>query len=145
MEAEMAAVPCYLCLWHRAPILYSESLGSIGTIPQCLSLIQGCLDVYWSPQTGLPNLFGWVVKVAALSNKGWRFDPGSWHVVKAIGRICSPCKIVYDLQYKNRQKSVVYLGTSKNWAPWRECNWESAEFSGKLPKLGSRGTINLVT
>ena len=37
-------------------------------------------------------------------------SPGRDKIVKAIGGISGPCKIVYDEWYKNRQKSVSFSG-----------------------------------
>ena len=51
---------------------------------------------------------GCVVRVLALPSGGSRFEPRSLQLVKAIGGISGPCKIVYDQRYKNRQKSVSF-------------------------------------
>ena len=52
------------------------------------------------------------VRVMALPSGGSRFEPRSWQLVKAIGGISDPCKIVYDWWNNDRQTSVqVLVGT----------------------------------
>ena len=51
-----------------------------------------------------------MVRVLALLPWSSRFEPRSRQLVKAIGGISGPCKIVYDRWYKNRQKSVSFSG-----------------------------------
>ena len=51
-----------------------------------------------------------MVRVLALPSGGSQFEPQLWKLVKAIGGIRSPCKIVYDQWYKDRQKSVSFSG-----------------------------------
>ena len=46
----------------------------------------------------------------AFPTGGSRLEPQSWQLVKAIGGISCPCKIVYDQWYKNRQKSLSFSG-----------------------------------
>ena len=53
---------------------------------------------------------GCVVRMLALPSGGSRFEPGSYQLMKAIGGISDPCKILYDPWYKNRQKSVSFIG-----------------------------------
>ena len=63
-------------------------------------------------------------------------------------------KIVYDQWYKNRQKTLSFIGHISDslsvvlvrGEPHKGYvrNWVSAEPIGKLPKLGSRGVENLV-
>ena len=48
--------------------------------------------------------------MVSLPSGGSRFEPRSWQLVKAIGGINGPCKIVCDRCYKNRQKSVSFSG-----------------------------------
>ena len=48
---------------------------------------------------------GCLVRVPALSSGASRFEPWSWHLVKAAGGIWGPCKIGYDWWYK-RDKSL---------------------------------------
>ena len=59
-----------------------------------------------SKQVGLTE---WSIKVPDLSSWGSWFEPWSCQVVKSMGEICGPCKIVHDRWYKNRQKSM-YIG-----------------------------------
>ena len=51
-----------------------------------------------------------MVRVLALPYGDSRFEPRSKQLVKPIGGISSPCKIVYDQWYKHRQKSVSFSG-----------------------------------
>ena len=51
-----------------------------------------------------------MVKVLTLPSGGSSFEPQSSQLVKVIGGISSPCKIVYDQWHKNKQKSVSYSG-----------------------------------
>ena len=66
-----------------------------------------------SKQVGLA---AWIGRVLALSSGGSRFEPWSWQLVKVIGGISGP--IVYDWWYKNRQKFISFVGTSKTDYPW---------------------------
>ena len=51
-----------------------------------------------------------MIRVLALSSGGSRFEPQSRQLVKAIGGISGPCKIVNDQWYKNRQNSISFTG-----------------------------------
>ena len=51
-----------------------------------------------------------MVRVLALPYGDSRFEPRSKQLVKPIGGISGPCKIVYDQWYKHRQKSVSFKG-----------------------------------
>ena len=51
-----------------------------------------------------------MVRVLALPSGVSQFEPRSWQLVKAIGGISGPWKIVYDQWYKNRQKSASFSG-----------------------------------
>ena len=52
-----------------------------------------------------------MVRVPALSSGGSRFKPWSWQLVKAIGGICGPGKVVCDcVMVQNRQNSVSLFG-----------------------------------
>ena len=67
--------------------------------------------------------------------------------MRAIGGISSPCEIVYDQWYKNRQKSVSFSGhisdglsvVSVRAEPHKGYVTESVELSGIMPKPGSEG------
>ena len=111
--------------------------------------------VHWARKLrGYKSHIDCVVRVPALSSRGIRLKPRSWQLVKAIGGIRGPCKIVYDWWYK-RQKKVCELkwahlmhiirGVSKSRATQRICNRECAELSGIAPKPGYRGMENLAT
>ena len=51
-----------------------------------------------------------MVRVLVLPSGGSQFEPRSSQLVKVIGGISGPCKIVYDRYYINRQKSVSFSG-----------------------------------
>ena len=50
-----------------------------------------------------------MVRVLAIPSEGSRFKPRTWQLVKAIGGISCPGKIVYD-QTKQRKKYVSFSG-----------------------------------
>ena len=51
-----------------------------------------------------------MVRGLALPSGGCRFEFRSRQLVKAIGEISGPSKIVYDEWYKNRQNAVILYG-----------------------------------
>ena len=63
--------------------------------------------------TNFSNKASWVavwLECWLWGSGGSRFEPRSWQLVKVIGEISGPWKIVYDWWYKNRQKSVSFSG-----------------------------------
>ena len=61
----------------------------------------------------ISKLSGWVVTVLALPSGSSTFKPRSWQLVKAIGELSGPGKIVYDWKYKNGQKIIHRVGRAK--------------------------------
>ena len=63
--------------------------------------------------------------------------------MKVVEGISGPCKIVYDQWYKKGTSQTDGVGNSRT--THKIFNRESAELSGIVPKLGSRGMENRVT